>query len=157
MIIKYINADITTSELKHIAHGVNCQNTMGSGVAKALFTKWPLVKQQYHSYMNNLNAQGRKPGDYLGTRMDPIEVEPNKFVHNLFTQLHYGYDGSRFVNYNAVVTALKFAMPQTDGKIAIPKIGCGLAGGDWQFMEHLLMDAFWNQDIEIWVYIGDKK
>jgi O-acetyl-ADP-ribose deacetylase (regulator of RNase III) len=44
MITRYIQGDITETELDFIAHGVNCQNTMGSGVAKALFTKWIGVK-----------------------------------------------------------------------------------------------------------------
>lgn len=35
MITKYIIGDITETELNYIAHGVNCQNVMGSGVAKA--------------------------------------------------------------------------------------------------------------------------
>ena len=43
--MKYIVQDITTVEPPGIiAHGVNCQNIMGSGVAKALFQKWPLVR-----------------------------------------------------------------------------------------------------------------
>jgi O-acetyl-ADP-ribose deacetylase (regulator of RNase III) len=152
MITRYIVGDITETELKHIAHGVNCQNVMGSGVAKALFDKWPNVKEQYHSHMTNLGKLGRKPEDFLGG-YDTIQVEPDKFVHNLFTQLNFGYDGQRYVNYNAVVTSLKFASGlYNDGTPwAIPKIGCGLAGGNWNFMEQLLNDAFGNR-LELWVY-----
>jgi O-acetyl-ADP-ribose deacetylase (regulator of RNase III) len=158
MKIRYINGDITETELKHIAHGVNCQNQMHSGVAKALFTKWPGVKEQYHAYMNSLNEKGRKPEDYLGTPMDAVEVEPGKFVHNLFTQLNYGYDGARYVNYNAVVTSLKFITYKLDTPLAIPKIGCGVAGGSWLFMEQLLLDAFVQyEELELWVYDNTAK
>lgn len=157
MITRYIKGDIRETELKHIIHGVNCQNTMASGVAKGLFEKWPSVKEQYHAYMTPLIEKGRLPSDFLGTCMPPVEVEPGKFVHNLFTQEDYGYDGvTRFVNYNAVVTSIKFAFSvyYDDGPIAMPKIGCGLAGGNWTFMEQLINDAFQDR-FEFWVYEMD--
>lgn len=153
MKIIYIKDDIRNTSLKYIAHGVNCQDAMGSGVAKALFDKWSSVKEQYHIHMANMRHHGVKPEDILGTYQDPIEVEPDKFVINLFTQLNYGYDGTRFVNYNAVLTSLRLSLYRYDIKqIAIPKIGCGLAGGNWEFMEQLLTDAFFKWDIELWVY-----
>lgn len=40
-----IKKDITTIDEGVILHQVNCQNAMGSGVAKALFSKWPQIKQ----------------------------------------------------------------------------------------------------------------
>lgn len=153
MIIKYIKDDIRNTPLKYIAHGVNCQNTMGSGVAKALFDKWPQVKEQYHSFMQEGFSFNRSKEDFLGTYQDAIEVEPGKYVLNLFTQLNYGYDGTRFVNYNAVLTSLRLSLYRYEIKqIAIPKIGCGLAGGNWEFMEQLLTDAFYKWDVEFWVY-----
>jgi hypothetical protein len=36
-------------------------------------------------------------------------------------------------------------------RLAIPKIGCGLAGGNWTFMEQLINDTVTDK-IEIWVY-----
>ena len=59
MITKYIIGDITETELKYIAHGVNCQNVMGSGVAKALYTKFPEVKERYHEFCNHVREQTR--------------------------------------------------------------------------------------------------
>ena len=44
-----------------IVHQVNCQNVMGSGVAKAIYTKWPEVKIEYHKYCDGIN-----PHDLLG-------------------------------------------------------------------------------------------
>jgi O-acetyl-ADP-ribose deacetylase (regulator of RNase III) len=46
--MKYLKKDISSVEGPAIImHGVNCQRTMRSGVAKALFTKWPKVKSNY--------------------------------------------------------------------------------------------------------------
>ena len=40
--------DITSITKGVIMHQVNCQNVMGSGVAKALYTKYPQVKSEFH-------------------------------------------------------------------------------------------------------------
>ena len=147
MITRYIVGDITETELKYIAHGVNCQNVMGSGVAKALFTKWLDVKTEYHKFCA-LVAQ--TPEERLGSA-EPVHVEDGKVIYNMFTQLNYGYDNKKYVNYAA--TSNCFRLLITDGvkQIAIPKIGCGLAGGNWAFMEQLINDTVGDK-VEIWVY-----
>lgn len=146
MITRYIKGDITETELKYIAHGVNCQNAMGSGVAKALFTKWPEVKSHYHEFCQN-------GGGFLGN-VQLIELL-NVNICNCFTQLDYGYDGKRYVNYAAIVKCFNqlkvISFHINKYKLAIPKIGCGLAGGDWNIVEQLINDTV-GDDLEIWVY-----
>lgn len=146
MITKYIKGDITETELKYICHGVNCQNKMGSGVAKALFTKFPEVKTKFHSF----SSQFRIPENRLG-EVDFVECG-NKTILNCFTQLNYGYDGKRYVNYGAIVKCFDFIKDNIRNEtLAIPKIGCGLAGGDWNIVEQLINDTV-GDDLEIWVY-----
>jgi O-acetyl-ADP-ribose deacetylase (regulator of RNase III) len=150
MITRYIKGDITETELEYIAHGVNTQNVMGSGVAKVLFTKWPQVKSDYHGYCNGHEAIGYSID--LG-EVNIVCTEDDLTVFNCFTQEFYGYDGDRYVNYAAIVkcfnTILDY-MPHRS-KLAIPKIGCGLAGGDWNIVEQLINDTV-GDDLEIWVY-----
>lgn len=146
MITRYIQGDILDTELSHIAHGVNCQNVMGSGVAKVLFDKWPLVKSKYHDFCNNV---AKTPEERLGSA-EPVNTD-EKFVYNMFTQEQYGYDGKRYVNYAAVANCFRLLITDGVKQIAIPKIGCGLAGGNWSFMEQLINDTVGDK-IEIWVY-----
>jgi O-acetyl-ADP-ribose deacetylase (regulator of RNase III) len=145
MITKYIVGDITQTELKYIAHGVNCQNKMGSGVARALYEKFPSVKEKYHTFCTNTRLSAR-----LGI-VQIAPVENDKTIINMFTQLNYGYDGKRYVNYAAISKCFKSLVGQITEPIAIPKIGCGLAGGDWKFVEQLINDTV-GDDLEIWVY-----
>jgi len=148
MITKYIKGDITETELKYIAHGVNCQNVMESGVAKALFTKWPKVKEKYHKYCNEMT-------ELLGSA-EQVWTE-KKCIYNLFTQFDYGNsykNGKRYVNYAAIVECFQHVKDDLCGVgniLAIPKIGCGLAGGDWNIVEQLINDTV-GDDLEIWVY-----
>lgn len=146
MITRLIKGDITETELKYIAHGVNCQNKMGSGVAKALYEKFPEVKEMYHKYFEH--PRGKVP---LGCSQ-LVHTKEGKFIYNLFTQEYYGYDGKRYVNYGAVANCFMELSEFRQGEIiAIPKIGCGLAGGNWEFMEQLINDTV-GDDLEIWVY-----
>jgi O-acetyl-ADP-ribose deacetylase (regulator of RNase III) len=146
MITKYINGDITETELKYIAHGVNCQNVMGSGVAKALFTKWPEVKEQYHAFTSLISLEKR-----LGM-CTPVTTSSGTTIYNCYTQFNYGYNGHRYVSYAAVVQTLSImSKDPISGPVAIPKIGCGLAGGNWTFMEQLINDTVGDK-LEIWVY-----
>jgi len=160
MITKHINDSILNTELKFIAHGVNCQGAMGSGVAKVLYEKYPEVREQYM-----LAAPGNILfEDVLGEHVF-IEVEPNKFVINCYTQLNYGRDGKKYVNYWAIAKVFHdLSMCSSVAnennnhirshdimRLAIPKIGCGLAGGDWDIVEAIINDAVENR-LEIWVY-----
>lgn len=146
MITKYINGDITETELKYIAHGVNCLDVMGSGVAKALFIKWPEVKEQYHAFNKNVSLEKR-----LGLCI-PVITSAGTTIYNCYTQFNFGYNGIRYVNYAAIVKSLSsLALDPINGPVAIPKIGCGLAGGNWNFVEQLINDTVGDK-LEIWVY-----
>lgn len=152
MITKYINASILTTELKYIAHGVNCQNKMGSGVAKVLYEAYPDIKIYYHSFNTAINNPERLLG--LASYAGSVYGGEDRIVFfNLYTQFHYGYDGKRYVNYAAAVSCFKSLLEQIPhgSKLAIPKIGCGLAGGNWNFMEQLINDTVGDK-LEIWVY-----
>jgi len=154
MITRYIKGDITETELKYIAHGCNCMNKMGSGVAKALYEKFPEVKERYHSYMEWILERGDEP---LGKVASVWSKD--KQIYNCFTQKNYGYDGKKYVNYAAIVkcfSSLVEVKHRFDGPIAIPKIGCGLAGGDWNIVEQLINDTV-GDDLEIWVYHLDEE
>ena len=57
-----IKKDITTIEKGVIMHQVNCQNVMGAGVAKALYTKHPKVKAAFHQMAKKLTTAPLRNG-----------------------------------------------------------------------------------------------
>ncbi len=123
--MRYEQKDITTVESPGlIAHGVNCQNAMGSGVARALYTQWPKVKSEYH-----------QRGSMILGDTQFVEVEPGLVVANCFTQEYYGRDG-RYASLRAVRESLedaaKYALDELAlNEVHMPRIGCGLGGLDW--------------------------
>jgi len=97
--MNYLNKDITTVEAPAlILHGVNCQRAMGSGVAKALYSKWPQVREEYMKFS--------KEEMYLG-KIAPVKVDNNLFIINCWTQEKYGYDNSVYASAEGIKICLQ--------------------------------------------------
>lgn len=153
IVIKEIKGNLLDTHCKLIAHGVNCQGQMQSGVAKALYEKWPKVKEEYLKMSKVWDC----PDSLLGSvNFVDIQRRYDKIiVANCFTQQNYGYDGQIYLNYQA----LEFCFSDinlhclTEGilEIAMPKIGCGLAGGNWEKVKEIIKEEF-HHDITINVY-----
>jgi hypothetical protein len=145
---RQITADITTITEGAILHQVNCQDKLGAGVALALATKYPKVKQRYHAFTKKYPT----PDDRFGL-IQVIRVTDTLLVCNSFTQMDYG---------NADVTgkvytdeyALKNSLERFDNytkRLGIQgyvphRIGCGLAGGDWKVIKRFILE---NTDLTI--------
>ena len=142
--VKYIKKDLLDTDCKYIAHGVNCQNAMGSGVAKALYTKYPEVKSEYHRYCDT--------GVHRLGATQLVDCG-DKQIFNCFTQSGYGREPGRvYMSYEAVALCFQNFRELGIKQIAIPKIGCGLAGGDWGKIEKTINWAVKN-DVEVLVHV----
>ena len=114
--MKTINKDITTIEKGVIIHQTNCQNVIGSGIARAIYEKWPVVKTKYHEFCD-INTKmdsvfDKNPlGDLslLGEIQEiAVQYDPPITVINVFGQLNYGggaKSGTRYTDYGALKTA----------------------------------------------------
>jgi hypothetical protein len=124
--VKLIAGDLLTTTADIIAHGVNCRGVMGAGVARAIATRWPTVKT---AYLDKYHRDGWSLGE---TQFLALPGTPS-WVVNMATQDGYGRDGCH-LDYAALTQSLetlfRFA---TEGHytVALPRIGAGLAGGDW--------------------------
>ena len=128
---------------------------MGSGVAKVLFEKYPRVKSVYHIYMNEMSddMMNWRDEDFLGTYHKVSAMGSMKHnILNCFTQLEYGYDGKKYISYDAIYEIFKDLTISTNIKeLAIPIIGCGLAGGNWEIVSRIIDDAT-GDDLDVYVY-----
>lgn len=146
MIIGYIKDSILNTPHKYIAHGVNCQGVMGSGVAKVLLDKYPEVRSKYlRSYERMERMMLESTEEMLGT-VQFVDCR-DKIVLNMFTQDRYGYDNKQYVSYEAIKDCFEgltkyFSENNSEiVTIAIPKIGCGLAGGEWDVVEKIINEV----------------
>lgn len=128
--MKNIKGDITDppTDIDAIIHCCNCQNAMNSGVAKAIRNKWP---EAY--YADTIHSRNRTPQERVGG-FSKCTIGLNLTIGNIYGQLHYGYDGRQYVNYESLFSGI-FRFLRSDPQIknvAVPyRMGCDRAGGDW--------------------------
>lgn len=137
--MQLVSGDLLSVETGIIAHGVNCCGVMGSGVAKQIRAKYPAVFDRYQEFVKQLGISA------LGN-INGLSVSPTLRVFNCYTQINYGSLPviSRYgchLDYAALENSLwllaQFTV-QYNHEVYIPKIGCGLAGGDWKRVEEIL-------------------
>lgn len=141
--IEYRKGNLLNVTAGCIAHSVNMQGVMGSGVARAVKQRYPLA---YESYREAYDLGKLKLG-----YVDWVMVADGLFVANCVGQCFYGADGKRYTNYTALATGFCEIVsqmqicgelyPDSDTTINFPKIGAGLGGGDWNIIEQLIIDS----------------
>lgn len=149
-IVKEIKGNLLDTDIDFIAHGVNCQGKMGSGVAKAISDLYPEVKAGYLNFFQTklpLTLEGGK--DFLGT-VQTVITSDKKRVFNCFTQEYYGYDGQLYVSYKAIREVFEI-LAEHYSVIAIPRIGCGLAGGNWDIVKEIINEVTGDR-LDVHVY-----
>jgi hypothetical protein len=142
--MKIIEKNILTVEKGIICQQVNCQGVMGSGLAKSIRKKWPIVYERYNDivkvYQND--ARFRILGEY-----QYVNVAPDLFVCNVFGQLNYGYDGKRYTDYGALKIAFRemTVVMNKDRQNYFPfNFGCDRGGADWSIVSKMIEYYFPN-------------
>ncbi len=159
MPIRFVTGDLFSTDAKYICHQVNCQGKMGSGVAKQVREKFPMVFENYKAVCDRGKEDSRAHGLGHSVLLGDIQIitvhnDKEQSICNLFAQDRYGYNGERYTSYDAFYTCMSKLMrviPTTE-RIAIPyRIGCGLGGGDWgKVLSIISMTIGQNHHVEIW-------
>lgn len=153
--IKYVKGDIFDSNADVIAHGVNCAGGFGSGVAGQIAKLYPIVRE---SYLEKYRDRGWKLGDVQFVHYKYQSVWTSKVIANCATQQEFLPRGQQHADYNAIRSCLKQIKKYAilhKLTVAIPKIGAGLAGGDWNIIEGIVDDVFDDYDVTVY-YLEDK-
>lgn len=130
-----------------LAHGCNCQGSMGAGIATTFRTRYPAM---YDAYRARCRAEPRQfnLGDAWLWR-----EEGRPAVFNLGTQEHYWRARA---SYEAIATALASMREQADAAgittIALPRIGVGYGGLSWPKVRALIEGAFGDWSGTVYVY-----
>lgn len=153
MTIHYLIGDATNpvgEGNKLIIHICNNRGGWGKGFVTAISKKWKKPEMDYRFFMNlpDLIAD-----DQLGV-CRAVQVEENIWVISMIAQSGYksvynpvplNYDALKACLYSVFNKAKEF-----DATVHAPRIGCGLAGGEWSKVEELLIDVLENIDVYIY-------
>ncbi|SDP47033.1 macro domain-containing protein [Desulforhopalus singaporensis] len=116
-----------------IVHGCNCFCSMGAGIAYVIQQEFP---EAYAADLVTTKGDRTKLGDYSYATVERNEHQIT--IVNGYTQFHYQGE-SVLVDYDAVELLFYRIKKDFKGKrIGYPKIGAGLAGGDWQKISEII-------------------
>jgi O-acetyl-ADP-ribose deacetylase (regulator of RNase III) len=124
-----------------VVHGCNCQHAMGAGIAYTLKSAFPEV---YEADLRTPRGERDKLGSIVSV---PVAQGGVSFVVvNGYTQFHYRGDGV-LVEYDALRRVMRAVKEQYAGKrIAYPRIGVGMARGDWTLICAIITRALDGED-----------
>lgn len=165
--MEWVKGDLLEADVDYICHQVNCQGKMGSGIAKSIKERWPIV---YNTYIEAYEEREKEiermctfeysldvSETFLG-HIQQIKVNDKQTVINMFAQQYYGYDGKRYTSYDAFWACLggiRDSVPK-GSKIGFPKgIGCGLGGANWYVIETMIYEVLDN-DYKVYIYELEK-
>lgn len=135
-IIPVVRQDILLNieEKTIILHGCNCFHIMGAGIARYLRTHYPQIYE-----VDKTTPYGSRKK--LGTVSYAV-ISPELIIGNCYTQFNiYGENGKPPAVYPAISKCLRDAVSKyPDYHFRLPKIGCGLAGGDWDLVEKMYLE-----------------
>ena len=155
-----------------IAHQVNCQGVMGSGVAKQIRDRYPEVYTQYKAVCEATTDKSKLLGKALIVEV-PVNQMKTVRIANLFAQ--FDYNRSYRQNTDVFTSVPDFRLSVINLKdyankwmlenwchnfyIAMPyNIGCGRGGANWLEIEEILIDEFARSDritLKLCRYKGD--
>ena len=142
--LQYVRGNLLASDCDVIAHGCNCFNSMPGGIARVIARMFPRAEDE-----DNETEEGdpAKLGTFSMSRGSPD-------IFNLYTQFEPGNN----IDYGAVKDAFKAlhrhlkSHGMLDHKVGIPKIGAGIAGGDWGKISKII-ESVWGGEGKVYVYV----
>ena len=148
--INYVIDDVFKSTDDVLVHGCNCFCTMRSGVAGTVSRYYP---EAYDADCKTVIGDESKVGTYTSWTGNHIFHDKQITIVNAYTQHTYGYTKSFvFADYDGIKKVMTKIHKDFKGKtICMPKIGAGLAGGDWKIIEKILLDVFNDTTINVYV------
>jgi O-acetyl-ADP-ribose deacetylase (regulator of RNase III) len=135
-----------------ITHGCNCMSTMGAGIAPQMAKAFGVNQYPLESFgrSGDINKLGQI--EWYVERDGPIP-----FVVNSYTQYNYGrnhIDGDITpFDYVAFTLCMRKMNHIFKGKhIGMPKIGAGLAGGNWQLIHQIIVRELKDCIVTVVIY-----
>jgi len=146
--IKIIKGDIFETPADIRVNTVNCVGVMGAGVALAFKNRYP---EMFGEYQKDCKARKVKPGK--------LHIWKNLFgdwIINFPTKRHWR-EPSRYEDIEAgLITLHEYLLEQTKEhpnlRVALPALGCGHGGLDWNRISQMIRGHLSDLEAEITVF-----
>jgi O-acetyl-ADP-ribose deacetylase (regulator of RNase III) len=153
-VLRFVQGDATSpagDEKKVIAHVVNDRGGWGKGFVLAISRRHPEAEAAYRRWSRRPAPDD--PSFSLG-QVQFVAVAPDRWTANMLAQ--HGYqapDNPVPLDYAALecclITLARFALSH-GATVHMPRIGAGLAGGDWERIEALIARCLVECDVTVY-------
>ena len=152
--INYVTGDATNPVgpgKRIIAHCCNDAGFWNAGFVRALSERYHQPERDYRRW-----ARGLTPVPFRLGQVQFVRVQPGLSVANIIGQsgirsasnpTPIRYDSLRKGLARVRVRALK-----DDATVHMPRIGAGLAGGDWEIISAIIEDELYSHGVNVTVY-----
>ena len=137
--IRYVEGDATQPRDEGpniIVHVCNDVGGWGKGFVLAISRRWPEPEAAYRSWYRD-----REHNDFELGSVQLVAVSDDLYVANLIGQRDIRtIEGEPPVRYWAIEAGLADVAEEAQAlgaSVHMPRIGCGLAGGDWTLVEQI--------------------
>ncbi len=149
--ISYVKGDATLPQMtgnRIIAHVCNDMGRWSKGFVLSISKRWLEPEKAYKQWH-------QRGDDFVLGEIQLVEVEKDIWVANMIAQHKIKPYEEIPIRYEAVAQCLEklatFAK-KYDATLHLPRIGCGLAGGEWEKVEALIIKHLCEKDLHVFVY-----
>jgi O-acetyl-ADP-ribose deacetylase (regulator of RNase III) len=151
--LSFTKGNLFDSDAEAIVNAVNCVGVMGRGIALQFKKRYPDYFVEYE--------QACKCGEVIPGKITVYETRQltmPKYIISFPTKRHWR-DDSEIGDIVSGLADLKKVIADYDIKsIALPPLGAGLGGLDWQVVKRVIISALSDiSGVNIVVYEPDKK
>ena len=146
--IYFTKGNMMTSTAEALVNTVNTVGVMGKGIALQFKEEFPA---NFSTYKTACSTGNLVPGKLLITReINSQGIE--KIIVNFPTKLHWR-NPSKYEYIRDGLAELTKALYEYNIKsIAIPPLGCGNGGLNWDIVKKMIVDALEGTNVEIYIY-----
>lgn len=157
--ITIIHDDLLNSDSKYICHQCNCVTTNSRGLSKYIFDRYPECDTYSSDYIripgtisvhkiNNNNSDSSSDSNGNDTK--------EQYIINIYGQKYPGKPKHKIYKKNRIKwfkRCLDKISELDVDEISIPyKIGCGLAGGNWNEYLNIIKEFSRDNNISVMIY-----
>lgn len=154
MRIDYQNGDATRpsgDRPRIIVHVCNDSGGWGKGFVLALSYRWREPERRYRAW-----HLGEQSQPFALGQVQFVRVEDALWVANLIGQHGMGFrNGLPPIRYEAIQEGLRTVAAKAielGASVHMPRIGCGLAGGEWKEVERIVCQELVASRVAVTVY-----
>lgn len=149
MPIQFVTGDLFANrfQVEALAHGCNCQGSMGAGIAVSFRERY---LEMHEEYRRRCKAEPREfnPGDVFLWREAGAPA-----VFNLGTQENYWRSRATYENVERCLREMR-SLADAEGikSIAMPRVGAGHGGLSWKKLKPIVEQIFGDWSGALYIY-----